>query len=152
MDNDAQQSRLMISNGTVQRTFFEVTLYFDGSAQPNPGAGGCGVYLLDDCDNVLYEGGAAVEPESGDHNVTSNQAEYAGLVMGLHKALRVRGDSELVIQQMKGQYACTSKRLVQWHATAERWEERFQVVEYEHISRGGNTVADGLAKAHCDWC
>ncbi len=42
MLNDAQQPRLMLTNGSSQSNF-ECTMFFDGSAIDNPGdVGGCG--------------------------------------------------------------------------------------------------------------
>ena len=47
---DAQQSQLMLADRTVSlERYYEATLHFDGGAQPNPGDGGWGFVLVDDC-------------------------------------------------------------------------------------------------------
>lgn len=157
MVQDAQQPMLMLTNGTASR-FYEATLYFDGSAQPNPGAGGAGVYLVDDRGNTLYHDGFAVPTINSYSNVTSNQAEYAALEHGLEvaidegiKRLRVRGDSELVINQMTGEYRCSSARLVPYYNAILDLEREFHKVDYEHIPREKNSIADRLADENCDW-
>ncbi len=157
MVQDAQQPMLMLTNGNAQR-FFEATLYFDGSAQPNPGAGGAGIYLHDDRGACLHHGGFAVSTIGHYGNVTSNQAEYAALKRGMEiaieegvKRLRVRGDSELVINQLNGEYRCSSDRLKWYHDSIQRLEREFHNVEYEHIPRDQNRIADALADKYCAW-
>ena len=50
----------MLTNG-ASATPFEATLCFDGAAQPNPGYGGAGWYLVDDRNRVLSEAGEAID-------------------------------------------------------------------------------------------
>jgi hypothetical protein len=52
-------------------------------------------------------------------DATNNVAEYEALLLGLElcrdrgvKCLNIRGDSDLVIQQLKNKFACKSKRLI----------------------------------------
>eukprot|EP01032_Pedospumella_encystans_P024265 gene24265-27449_t len=111
------------TNGNAQ--FFEATLYFAGSAQPNPGAGGAGIYLHDDRGECLHHGGFAVPTIGHYGNVTNNQAEYAALKREGVKRLRVRGDSELVINQLNGEYRCSSDRLKWYYDSIQRLEREF---------------------------
>ena len=151
MVTDAQQTqRLMITDGAAPRLYFEATLFFDGSAQPNPGAGGCGVHLVDDRGRTIRQTGLHI----AQFGVTSNQAEYHGLILGMQiainegvKRLKVKGDSELVIEQMKGYYQVQSERLISLYSKAKEVERHFQIIEFEHITRDENTVADSEAKA-----
>ena len=79
----------------------EYKLNFDGCSKGNPGLSGAGA--------VLYKHEQEIWNESyfvGD-NCTNNQAEYAGLILGLNQAISlhikeliVEGDSLLVINQM----------------------------------------------------
>ena len=80
-------------------------LYFDGASRNNPGKAGAGA--------VLYGSDGGEELWAGHEFVgvaaTNNQAEYHALILGLQAAndrkideLIIRGDSELVIKQMKG--------------------------------------------------
>ena len=139
-------------------------LYFDGSAQPNPGAGGAGWVLHlpgggergEDAEegnvqmiqtlpaNFSYE-----EPSRND--VTNNEAEYVGLLCGLSAALKarvrnlvVRGDSELVVKQCLGEYECRSEKLRPLHEAALLMLSCFNS-RLEAVPREQNTQADALA-------
>ena len=126
-------------------------LYFDGASRGNPGLAGAGA--------VIYEGDTekyAVTAYVGD-NETNNEAEYYGLIIGLQTCLeeglvgtlRVIGDSQLVIRQMKGMYAVRHPRLVELHAAARELVRRLVVggcaVMYDHVLRGENKRADELS-------
>jgi ribonuclease HI len=103
----------------------------------------------------------------GDH-VTNNQAEYQGLVYGLKAAKReaqreaerlptgtpmptrlvVQGDSNLIIEQLKGSYACKSPKLIPLYRQAKQHLEFFAKLgplnlSLEHVYRDHNKVADG---------
>eukprot|EP01032_Pedospumella_encystans_P022834 gene22834-25863_t len=130
MVKDTQWSMLMSTNGNAQ--FFEATLYFAGSAQPNPGAGGAGIYLHDDRGECLHRGGFAVPIIGHNGNVTSNEASYAALKRGMEiavdegvKRLRVRGNLELVIKQLNGGNRCISDRLKWYYDSIQRLEREF---------------------------
>ena len=86
----------------------ECYLQFDGGARGNPGIGGAGavIYSDDKFENELWSGCKFVGS-----SVTNNQAEYAGLILGLRECIsreynriHVEGDSMLVIKQMKGEF------------------------------------------------
>lgn len=130
------------------------TLRFDGSAIPNPGKGGAGYIITDDSDGeVIIEGRYCV---SGD--CTNNVAEYFGLCEGLSKLissdhtvgkLDIEGDSELVINQMKGVYKVRKPRLYKLYQRAKNLvNRRNRIYDYEfiHISRNRNARADALAR------
>ena len=128
------------------------TLYFDGSARPNPGYGGVGYVLYGVHDNELDRGSYEIEG----NDCTSNEAEWCALIRGLEEALRynirrlkVHGDSELVINQMNGVYRVNSEHLRDFYYRAKELEENFITCACVHISRDKNTVADGLAVEGC---
>jgi ribonuclease HI len=144
--NDYEEGgeRLMLTNGSDS---YEATLYFDGSAQPNPGNGGVGF--------VLY-GVNGRELESMSYSiagqVTNNEAEWAALVMGMRcalefniRTLRIHGDSELVLNQMDGTYGVRSANLRPLYDEAKYIEQKFMRCSFEHVYRSQNTVADELA-------
>ena len=140
---------LMLTDGSMSTLPPEATLYFDGAARPNPGRGGYGYHINDNVRRgVLIASGSG----SVSGRVTNNQAEYFALVMGLQEAARqgirrlhVRGDSQLVIRQMRGEYNVNSPNMETAHAAASRAARGFQVVTYEHIDRSDNALADELA-------
>ena len=151
-DASRQAGLLQITNQsqTTGRTAPpEATLYFDGGASPNPGCGGGGFYLLDDRGNEITREAVGIFPYT---DVTNNQAEYIGLIAGLLAAesqglrrLAVKGDSELVVNQMNGHYEVRSDRIFALNQYANEIERRFQRVTYTWIPRHENAVADSLA-------
>jgi ribonuclease HI len=85
-------------------------------------------------------------------NATNNRAEYAGLILGLQQAaeygiknLHVQGDSQLVINQIKGIYQCASPNLVSLYERAKELENNFEKIKYEHVLRHLNKRADYLS-------
>lgn len=121
-------------------------LEFDGCSKGNPGRAGAGA--------VLYEGSREIWADAkyvGDKE-TNNVAEYTGLIMGLHEARRrnisrllVRGDSELVIKQMNGQYAVKSENIRHYHQAAKDLASQFKWIEFRHVYRKDNARADELS-------
>ena len=85
---------------------------------------------------------------------TNNQAEYRALLEGLQEALQrgvqhlhVRSDSQLLIRQMTGEYKVKSKNILALRMEAEALARRFERVDFEHVRREFNEVADELAKS-----
>lgn len=86
--------------------------------------------------------------------VTCNVAEYNGLLLGLRKlvglfgltSLSIKGDSNLVIQQLRGAFACDAANLRPLLQEAQGLLARIPVyVSFEHIERYYNSEADALA-------
>ena len=84
--------------------------------------------------------------------MTNNQAEYIALIQGMRRAkdegmkrLVVKGDSEIVVNQMTGTYNCFSDKLVPLNDYANEIERYFHSVTYTHIPRQQNTIADALS-------
>jgi len=128
------------------KKMFETILYFDGCSKGNPGPSGAGA--------VLYKNGEEIWADKifVGVNETNNIAEYSGLLLGLNEAhnmdikeLLVRGDSLLVIKQMKGEYKVNSESLRILYNKAKELETLFDSIEYEHIYRTNNSRADQLA-------
>jgi ribonuclease HI len=131
------------------------TLYFDGSCLPNNPGGvvGAGWYL---------EGGAreGVIAFSGGPAATNNVAEYIALIRGLQHVARefygkflhliVRGDSKLVIEQMKGNWKVNATNMKPLHSIArllvKDMRDQGQEVEFEWVPREANETADDLSK------
>jgi hypothetical protein len=79
-------------------------------------------------------------------------AEYEALVQGLQKALGlgirhllVSGDSELVVNQIRGKYEVHNPRLKQYHRRAKELIEKFLYFNIQAVPRVANHVADTLA-------
>jgi ribonuclease HI len=83
--------------------------------------------------------------------VNCNTIEYAGLLLGLNKAvdlgiknLKVESSSNLVINQMKEIYDCKSPDLVEIYTIAKNLEKNFDYIEYLFISKEKNNRAAEL--------
>jgi len=133
----------------------ELTLHFDGGAKPNPGIGTFGyVIRSNETETVLEEAGGLCKKDGITRsNVTNNEAEYEGLIIGMERAydlgtcnLIIKGDSELVINQMNGVYKCKSINLKPLFARAEQIAGQFTKVTFIHVPRGENACADRQAK------
>lgn len=129
----------------------EYTLMFDGGSRGNPGICGSGL--------VLYENDIIIAQDSRvvSSNNTNNYAEYMALINGLIKAkslnikhLLVKGDSQLVINQVTGKYKVNSDNLKPLYKDAIALINYFDIITFEHIKRHLNKVADKLANDAMD--
>jgi ribonuclease HI len=84
-------------------------------------------------------------------------AEYHGLLAALTwgaehgaAALRVRSDSLLLVQQMRGVYKVKHEGLRPLHGQARLLAHRIGHVDFEHVRRELNTRADTLANQAMD--
>jgi ribonuclease HI len=130
----------------IPRENFEFKMNFDGCSKGNPGLSGAGA--------VIYEDGEEIWSDQlflGD-KFTNNHAEYAGLILGLQQAKKmnitnilIEGDSQLVINQMKGIYNCNSPNLIELYDKAKQLEKYFEKIYYHHVDRKFNKRADQLS-------
>jgi len=87
------------------------------------------------------------------HFAASNVAEYEALVNGLKVAtelgvrrLDVRGDSQLVIDQVMKTSNCHDPKMEAYCKEVRRLEDKFHGLELVHVARRYNEAADDLAK------
>ena len=80
-------------------------------------------------------------------------AEYEALLSGLRiaielgiKRLDVRGDSQLVIDQVMKESSCHDPKMEAYCNVVRRLEDRFDGLELNHVPRKYNEDADELAK------
>ena len=85
--------------------------------------------------------------------MTNNEAEYAGLLLGVELAVKQRDsaiifvlDSQVVVGQMQGHFAVNSPNLRRWHAQARRAIAKLCHVQYCVVPRAYNALADALAR------
>lgn len=126
---------------------------FDGGSRGNPGPAGFGAVVRDarDPSVPLITAGRFIG------RATNNVAEYSGLVFVMQKAaelgadeVTVRGDSELVIKQMKGEYRVKNANLRPYYEQACAVARGLEKVRYEHNLRDANKLADRLANLAMD--
>jgi ribonuclease HI len=119
---------------------------FDGCSKGNPGLSGAGA--------VIYKNGEEIWSNSYfvSDSATNNVAEYFGLIRGLKRAIKmnissliVKGDSQLIIKQMKGEYQVKSLSMIELYGIAKKMEEEFENISYEHVYRKYNKRADQLS-------
>jgi ribonuclease HI len=81
----------------------------------------------------------------GEGQATNNTTEYEGLLAGLGiKRLVVRGDSQLVINQVTKDYEFP--QMAAYVDEVRKLERRFDGLQMEHVPRTMNGVADQLSK------
>jgi ribonuclease HI len=128
-----------------------ITVYFDGMCYPkNP----CGVaaygYLIYRDGEVIHRGFRAVGEGKG---MTNNVAEYEGLKAaamwlqdnGTEEKILIKGDSQLVIKQMKGEWqvnSATSKKYVPEIKQLLKGKD----VTFQWVPREENQEADKLSR------
>jgi ribonuclease HI len=88
---------------------------------------------------------------------TNNVAEYHGLIAALQWAidhdvrqLAIKGDSQLIIEQMKGNYKVKNEGLKPLYLKAKLLVMQIGDVSFEHVRREHNTEADRLSNVGMD--
>ena len=83
---------------------------------------------------------------------TNNVVEYEALLLGLElakslkiKLLSIKGDSNLIIMQLKNKFTCKNQRLRNYRNAVWDTVEHFDALDLEAIPREQNSLADELA-------
>jgi ribonuclease HI len=128
-----------------------ITLEFDGGSRGNPGPAGIGIVLRARDGTELVTLGRFIG------RATNNVAEYRALITALQKAkelgarrVAVRGDSELVVKQMKGEYRVKNEGLRDLYEEAQGLLRQFEHATIDHNYRHKNALADKLANLAMD--
>jgi ribonuclease HI len=128
-----------------------IVAYIDGGARGNPGPAGYRVRIEEPDGTLIEEFGDSIGV------ATNNVAEYRGLLAALdwakrhgHHDLRVRSDSLLLVQQMRGHFKVKNEGLRPLHAKAQLLAHQIGNVVFEHVSRALNGHADRLANTAMD--
>ena len=118
--------------------------YVDGGSLGNPGPSGIGVVIEDPAGDTVRMGKAIGRQDN-------NVAEYLALLEALQHAVSVKAhalhvftDSEIVVKQMTGEYACRSPRLHSLNWTCRKLARSLQF-SIAHIGREHNAEANELA-------
>ncbi|MFO7570660.1 MAG: ribonuclease HI family protein [Smithellaceae bacterium] len=128
-----------------------VKLFTDGACRGNPGIGGAGAVIMDEAENVLWEGKEYLG------HCTNNIAEYRALILGLKGALtedypdiEVYLDSELLANQINGSYKVKNENLKQLMQEVRALLASFASFSVLHVRRCNNAQADQLANQAID--
>ena len=118
--------------------------YVDGGSHGSPGPSGIGVV-------IEQAGGEKVLIARAIGRQDNNVAEYVALLEALQHAVSVKArtlhvfsDSEIVVKQMTGLYACRSPRLYSLNWTCRKLARSLEF-SIAHISRDQNLEANALA-------
>jgi ribonuclease HI len=123
---------------------------FDGASRGNPGEAGAGALLRDPEGRRIWE----VARPLGRR--TNNEAEYAALILLLEEAerrgigeLEIRGDSRLVVEQVRGRWKISAPHL---RPLAERARALMagRAVRLLWVPREENREADALSNRALD--
>ena len=124
--------------------------YFDGASRGNPGPAAIGWVLVTD-DGIVAEGGERID------DTTNNRAEYEALVRVLEVAreygfseVNARGDSELIVRQVRGEYETNQPDLRERRVTVRELLDDFEEWTLEHVPRDVNDRADARANEALD--
>jgi ribonuclease HI len=136
------QSMLVAGHGSMSN----LVAYVDGGSLGNPGPSGIGV-VIDGADSGTIRIAKWIGRQ--DNNV----AEYVALLEAIQcalklnaKTLHVYSDSQVVVRQMRGEYACRSSRLYSLNWICRKLARSFDF-SISHISREHNAEANSLASS-----
>jgi ribonuclease HI len=120
--------------------------YVDGGSLGNPGPSGIGVV-------IDRPEGCRIRIAKWIGHQDNNVAEYVALLEALQcalamkaKVLHVYSDSEVVVRQMTGEYACRSSRLYSLHWICRKLARSLNF-SINHVPRENNAEANRLANA-----
>src|SRR5215213_3333869 len=110
-----------------------ITLQFDGGSRGNPGPAGIGVVLRAGDGTPIATLGRFIG------RATNNVAEYKALITALEKArelgmkrVKVLGDSELIVKQMRGEYRVKNPDLRVLYDEAQDMVRSFDAATIDH--------------------
>ena len=125
-------------------------VYFDGASRGNPGPAAI-AWVVVTSDGIVGEGSERIG------EATNNQAEYEALVRALTVAkefgfdeVDVRGDSELVVKQVRGEYDTNDPELREKRVDVLELLDAFDRWSLAHVPREINDRADSLANEALD--
>lgn len=125
-------------------------VYFDGASRGNPGPAAVG-WVIVTGDGIAAEGSDRIG------RATNNQAEYEALLHALEAAadfgfdsLQIRGDSQLVVKQVKGAWNTNDPELREKRVRARELLREFDEWSLDHVPREINDRADELANEALD--
>lgn len=126
-------------------------IYTDGASRGNPGASSVGIVIYD-ADNKELE---RYKEDIGIS--TNNIAEYSAVIKSLEMAkkyqpsqVKLFSDSQLVINQLKGEWKVKTPHIWDLLNQVRALEKELCRVEYVHVRREFNKLADRLANEALD--
>ncbi|HDX9580345.1 TPA: reverse transcriptase-like protein [Bacillus pseudomycoides] len=131
----------------------DLTLFFDGGYDIETKEAGVGISIYYKKQGKLYRIRRNAYIEGIDDN---NEAEYAALLYGMnileelgvkYESVILRGDSQVVLQQLAGEWPCYEENLIHYLDQIEQKAKQMKIkLVCEPISRKQNKEAHQLAK------
>ncbi len=130
-----------------------ISVFTDGAIRPEVGVSGLAAIVRDEKGRILHW----FNRRAG--SMTCNEAEYAAVAFALESLRALRGsprevhifsDSLVVVQQMRGLAAARAPALKQAQLRVRGLVAQFQQVQFHHIPREKNRLADALANETAD--
>lgn len=127
--------------------------YTDGGSRNNPGPAACGIVIQNEKEEIIFTASKYLG------TATNNQAEYGALIAALEKANELIGgggevmchlDSELVVKQLKREYKVKDDKMKNLFAQVCKLCLNFDKVEFIHVRREKNKLADKLVNEELD--
>lgn len=129
----------------------ELLIYCDGGSRGNPGPAALGVSIQDSNGSEIEGIGDTLGTQ------TNNFAEYSAVIRALTRAaelgarrVKIRTDSQLLVQQLRGVYKVKSANLRPLFEQARAAARGFDRVVFEHVPREQNVRADELVNIALD--
>lgn len=134
----------------------ELYVNTDGGSRGNPGPAASGFVIKDNAGNVLELCGKYIG------EATNNVAEYQAVIeafMKIDEMVKEEGrevrlvfflDSQLVVNQLSGNFKIKNENLKQFVAKIRELENNYQKVSYNYIAREKNYEADRMVNKALD--
>lgn len=131
----------------------QMNVFTDGAIRPELGISGLAAIVRDEKGQILHWFSRRADA------MTCNEAEYAAVQFALESIRALRGnprevrifsDSLVVVQQMRGLAAARAPALKQAQLRVRGLVAQFQQVQFHHIPREKNRLADALANETAD--
>lgn len=127
-----------------------LTINIDGASRGNPGESGIGI-IAKDKNKIIFK----ISKYIG--KTTNNEAEYTALIKALekslksgHKSARFVSDSQLIVEQINGNYRVKDEDLKILFSQAKALIAKMTHFSIEHVKREKNKEADELANKGID--
>jgi len=135
----------------------KIIIYVDGGSRGNPGPAGVGVVFSNEKEQLVKK----YSKEIGER--TNNEAEYEAVIFALQKSkqlfgkekvkkmdFEIRGDSELIVRQLRGEYKVQEEKLFPLFIKIHNLKMDFGKIVFREIPREQNREADKLANEAMD--
>jgi ribonuclease HI len=131
-------------------------VYLDGLCEPkNPGGVATYGVIVKKEGRTIFEGSGLAYAKPWTDEASNNVAEYSALIHVLEwlrknelqaSPIIVRGDSRLIINQMKGVFKVKASRILELHERASELLTEFKNLRLEWVDRSRNSEADRLSR------